>query len=521
MRSGKPASPASSDLAEERAAKPSLHRWSPSPPHSPRLGSPPDAFTMYDVGVTSSFSEGTTCLSLHAVDEEKDVKRPEEAEVKDKPCVRDLKQAPAQKEPELKPEDMQYIIRDTSTGMTYDIRSQNATSMLLNHVEQSLTKLPETKSKKPWEEWWRAKRLNNRLLIEAIEQNSRERVLCLLDSAKYGDLAADVNAKQHDDMTPLHAAASEGRAELVELLLRHGAHIDPVNTSLRTPLHVGCNRGSKNVIELLVDAGANINAQEKDGNTPTHILSSCGWIEALTWFITRGPDLAIKNIYGESAVEVAANLEVRQVLALALQPKPTKDADTYNRKVVQGIILHNNRADMIKTLMYRGQLINEQLPMEPLPEEAKKSVPSSAKFTKPVPIPAGSKRKIVKIIEATKKLIKMEENSRPAKTEDTAPAEEEAAAEGESTVGPENFEPINILGRGSFGEVFLVKYRKTGKKYAMKVLDKRRVLSQNLVRYAQTERNVLCFTRHPFIVGLDFAFQTAEKLFMIMEYCPG
>jgi serine/threonine protein kinase len=42
------------------------------------------------------------------------------------------------------------------------------------------------------------------------------------------------------------------------------------------------------------------------------------------------------------------------------------------------------------------------------------------------------------------------------------------------------------------------------------------------VRYATTERNVLVsFTRHPFIVGLNYAFQTATKLFLILDYCPG
>ena len=36
-----------------------------------------------------------------------------------------------------------------------------------------------------------------------------------------------------------------------------------------------------------------------------------------------------------------------------------------------------------------------------------------------------------------------------------------------------------------------------------------------------TERNVLSYTRHPFIVGLNFAFQTRDKLFLILDYCPG
>jgi serine/threonine protein kinase len=46
-------------------------------------------------------------------------------------------------------------------------------------------------------------------------------------------------------------------------------------------------------------------------------------------------------------------------------------------------------------------------------------------------------------------------------------------------------------------------------------------MGQNLVKYAVTERNVLSYTKHPFIVGLNFAFQTHDKLFLILDYCPG
>jgi serine/threonine protein kinase len=36
-----------------------------------------------------------------------------------------------------------------------------------------------------------------------------------------------------------------------------------------------------------------------------------------------------------------------------------------------------------------------------------------------------------------------------------------------------------------------------------------------------TERNVLSITNHPFIVKLNYAFQTHDKLFLILDYCPG
>lgn len=77
------------------------------------------------------------------------------------------------------------------------------------------------------------------------------------------------------------------------------------------------------------------------------------------------------------------------------------------------------------------------------------------------------------------------------------------------------------MGTGSFGEVYLVEKISNGHYYAMKVLSKAKIMSHNLTRYAMTERNVLSLATHPFIVKLHYAFQTQEKLFLILDYCPG
>ena len=87
------------------------------------------------------------------------------------------------------------------------------------------------------------------------------------------------------------------------------------------------------------------------------------------------------------------------------------------------------------------------------------------------------------------------------------------------------------LGQGSFGQVFLVEklkklktqaeMHKTGKLYAMKILNKKQIMGQNLTRYAKTERDVLSYTQHPYIVGLKYAFQTPEKLFLLLDYAEG
>lgn len=88
---------------------------------------------------------------------------------------------------------------------------------------------------------------------------------------------------------------------------------------------------------------------------------------------------------------------------------------------------------------------------------------------------------------------------------------------------PDDFIYHRLLGKGSFGEVFLVhrKDDETKKLYAMKVLSKDKVMSKNLKRYALTERNVMSVINHPFMVKLAYAFQSPTKLFLVMEYYPG
>ena len=88
-------------------------------------------------------------------------------------------------------------------------------------------------------------------------------------------------------------------------------------------------------------------------------------------------------------------------------------------------------------------------------------------------------------------------------------------------IGPSNFICLALLGQGSFGEVYLVQQKNTQNYFAMKVLDKKRIEKQNIFKYAMTERNVLSIINFPFIVKLNYAFQTKEKLFLLLDYCPG
>nr|CCA21231.1 protein kinase putative [Albugo laibachii Nc14] len=85
----------------------------------------------------------------------------------------------------------------------------------------------------------------------------------------------------------------------------------------------------------------------------------------------------------------------------------------------------------------------------------------------------------------------------------------------------QDFKMLQVIGRGSFGIVVLVGHRDTKKLYAMKILSKENIMKRKQVEHTRTERRVLGYTKHPFIVGLHYAFQTPRRLYFVLDYCPG
>lgn len=57
--------------------------------------------------------------------------------------------------------------------------------------------------------------------------------------------------------------------------------------------------------------------------------------------------------------------------------------------------------------------------------------------------------------------------------------------------------------------------------YALKVLRKDNIIKRNQVEHTRTERSVLGYVKHPFIVGMNMAFQSKDKLYFVLDYCAG
>lgn len=100
------------------------------------------------------------------------------------------------------------------------------------------------------------------LMCEAAAAGDAETVKNLLDAG------ADPNAANFDLRTALHVAASEGRVETAEILIKHGAEVNPVDRFGNTPLldaQRRQTRGTRAVVKILREYGATVDAPDFTG----------------------------------------------------------------------------------------------------------------------------------------------------------------------------------------------------------------------------------------------------------------
>jgi hypothetical protein len=104
------------------------------------------------------------------------------------------------------------------------------------------------------------------------------------------------------------------------------------------------------------------------------------------------------------------------------------------------------------------------------------------------------------------------------------PIEDRLSTAGGSSLTVEDFDLLKVLGKGSFGKVMLV--RKKGIEgidglFAMKTLRKAQLIKRKQLQHTHTERRIAQEFQHPFLVNLRFAFQSPDKLYLVLDYMGG
>ncbi len=98
---------------------------------------------------------------------------------------------------------------------------------------------------------------------------------------------------------------------------------------------------------------------------------------------------------------------------------------------------------------------------------------------------------------------------------------EEANLASRKKMSTSDFEFIAKIGAGAFGEVRVCRHKQTKEVYAMKIMKKNEMLKKNQATHIRAERDVLALCDNPWVVKLQYSFQDAVNLYLVMEYLQG
>lgn len=114
-----------------------------------------------------------------------------------------------------------------------------------------------------------------------------------------------VNVTNQDGSSPLHVAALHGRADLILLLVKHGASVGARDTSQAVPLHLACQQGHFQVVKCLLESNAKPNKKDISGNTPLIHACSRGHHEVAALLLQHGASINASNNKGNTALHEA------------------------------------------------------------------------------------------------------------------------------------------------------------------------------------------------------------------------
>lgn len=84
-----------------------------------------------------------------------------------------------------------------------------------------------------------------------------------------------------------------------------------------------------------------------------------------------------------------------------------------------------------------------------------------------------------------------------------------------------DFELLNIIGKGTFGKIYLVQSKSLKTLHAMKCIRKDIVIEHESIENLIVEKIIQLQVNHPFIIGIDFVFQKAYRIYFVMDFMQG
>lgn len=137
-------------------------------------------------------------------------------------------------------------------------------------------------------------------VARAAAQNDAEAVRRLVGGGEGNPNQADERSR-----TAMHYAAMNGNLQIIAILIKADAKLNPVDALGDTPLHLAADQNQTEAGKLLLDAGAEVDPQNRNGQTPLMIAAVHGELDLVRALLAKGASPSKTDYTGRDALSWA------------------------------------------------------------------------------------------------------------------------------------------------------------------------------------------------------------------------
>ncbi|XP_002741541.2 transient receptor potential cation channel subfamily A member 1-like [Saccoglossus kowalevskii] len=185
----------------------------------------------------------------------------------------------------------------------------------------------------------------------SVEGTHREFVKMILENGGESLLGR----QDKKDQTSVHYAAENGDAQLINILMSHGAKLDSKDIEEKIPLHIAAQYGRVNCVEVLANANPKqINEDDVDGRTPLLLASLYGHYKVVIYLLKIGADLSSRDDSRMSALTLACSQGHMDTALILIKNHADIDAVDKNKNSALHHSAGKGYADVTMQLLSKG-----------------------------------------------------------------------------------------------------------------------------------------------------------------------
>ncbi|RDD43795.1 Ankyrin repeat and sterile alpha motif domain-containing protein 1B [Trichoplax sp. H2] len=144
----------------------------------------------------------------------------------------------------------------------------------------------------------------------------------------------DVNCRDENGYTPLILAILHGNHDAVECLLKYSAGVNEKDPRGNGALHIAAWKSKSDIVDVLLQNGAGVNDSNNNGNSPLHFAcqyNSDGKIYTVLRLL-QWPNIDVMKVNnsGQTALDLAAQYDKKEIVSLLLDHQPKLISSTYS-----------------------------------------------------------------------------------------------------------------------------------------------------------------------------------------------